>query len=328
MARLRISYKTDELENLLEARIRQGQYEIDSRLPTERELSKELSVARGTIRKAYRALHHKGIVNYLKRSYYVKDIQEPYEFEEKQTDAYGVFFSKSKTQDSLLIELETTLRNKGLIPVCFNLDGADTNQKDFSIFNIIHLRLKGAFFISNIIGLNEIPLNENHLEKLPFPYLFVGVSPLFEKRNYIETNSQALIEKCGEFLRKRKIKNVQLCWPWPIDKEYGKWLSLLSKKLDELGIQSELTAQSSGFEIKSTESDLIICTGLNYEEMKDLVTHVLVLGDCLCQVKLGIQVPLHELVNHSIEIMVNELTNCDVKSPSIIQIDPKIVINQ
>ncbi len=327
MARLRISYKTDELENLLEARIRQGEYEVDSRLPTERELSKELSVARGTIRKAYRALHHKGIVNYLKRSYYVKHIQEPYEFEEHERDAYGVFFSKSKTQDSLLIELETALRNKGVLPVCFNLDGIDLNQKDFSLFDIIHIRIKGAFFIANTIGTEKILLNENHLGKLPFPYLFIGSSPAFDKRSLININPHVLVEKCAELLVKRKIRSVHLCWPWPISLEHSNWLSLLSKKLESLEIQSELTAWSKTTDFKNIRSDLIICTGLNYEELKVFHENILVLGDSLTQVRMGIQAPFRDLVEHSTDIMINEITKSDFKPSSIIGIDPEIVLN-
>jgi hypothetical protein len=325
MARLRISYKTDELEHLLEARIRQGEYEIDSRLPTERELSQELSVARGTIRKAYRALHHKGIVKYFKRSYYVNAINEPYEFEEKNADTYGIFFSKKNTHDSLLNEVETSLRDKGLIAISFNLDATDPLKKDFSLFEIIHTRLKGAFFLTNHIGNNEM-LSEDIVGKLPFPCIFVGVYPTFKKKSYIKINGDLLIEKCSEYLEKENVRSVHLLWPWPIEREHGEWLSKLSKLFYSLDLRCELSVNNKNFKSEDIHSDIIICTGQNYHEIKHLNKEILVLGDCEYGPKNSIQVPQSDTITNSINLMINQLTHLDEKVPQSVSLEPTISI--
>jgi DNA-binding transcriptional regulator YhcF (GntR family) len=325
MARLRISYKTDELEHLIEARIRQGQYEVDSRLPTERELSEELSVARGTIRKAYRALHHKGVVSYVKRSYTVKDIQEPYEFKEKEADAFGLFFSKKRTQDSLLETLENTLRKKGVIPISINLDALDPLQKDFSILNYIHTRLKGAFFCSETIGKNNISLDENLLGNIPFPYLFVGPSPNFINKQFIKLNENIMIEKCSEILEKNIVKNVHIIWPWPMNKTESKWLHLLSQCLESSNIESSLSSIKNIDKLNNKKEELVICTGSVFDHLEKNKNEFLVLGNCEKEVNLGIQIPKNELVNSSINLMLNELSNEGVKSISKLELNPQII---
>lgn len=300
MARFRSSHKADELEKLIEARIRQGRYAVESRLPTEREVGEELNVARGTIRKVYRNLHHRGLVSYNKRSYQVLPFNEEYEFEKKYEDSYGIFFSQKRSNAVLMRALESRLRQKKCSPVYINLDSMNVDLKNFSMFDYLHLRLKGAFFLSSYVGEPKVLITESMIDKLPFPSMFLGVSHYFKWSNYLSVNSKSIALKCLELLKKNNVSKCGMVFAWPVKTHESEWLSSLSKALERVNIVVKFYFDTEDLTALNESTEWIICLNRNFKKLIKTNKKLIVIGDIEGNVEFNIGPSVNDLVKRAV----------------------------
>lgn len=234
MARIRVSHRADALEKKLEMRIRQGEYPRDHRLPTERELSEELGYSRGTIRKAFQALHQKGLVRYQKRSFWVaEDFTElELKFSESDSAKYAIFFHPDDYDATLLLHLEKKIREQGSVSLPFNLESLDHQHGNLDFMDYLHVQLAGAFFISSTYGQHQSPIEKEMLQTLPVPYLFLGSEPFFETNRYMGLSWKEVATQLDQAMSTLSFQHLQLIYPWPLTHTCLKSLEFFSKKLN------------------------------------------------------------------------------------------------
>ena len=232
MARIRIAHRVDSLEKIIEARIRRGIYLRGERLPAERELAEELNFSRGTIRKAYRSLHHRGLIEYTARRYRVTE--NPGELEislnETNPDYYAVFYSPQKSSGELMTAIEKELRKEGCVPLMLNLEALECEGSQLNFLSTFHVVPRAALFLASSFGIHNTPLTQSYLDSLPIPYLFVGAPPLEITSAYFAPTPNYYIQQIQKYLDSALPRSLILAWPWPMS-EYE---ALLLQKISIL----------------------------------------------------------------------------------------------
>lgn len=271
MARIRVSHKAEALEKIIESRIRQGRYLQGLALPTERELEKELDFSRGTIRKTYRSLNHRGMVHYHKRRYWVSEEVEELEIDKKKYDHYAVFFSQKYSSPELVNVLEQALRKRKAIPVAFNLDSLEISDH-FNFMEYFHTKVKGVYFLSSRIGTRGCYIDKNMLESLPFPYLFIGEEPIFYTQSYLRLDELICVKELIRRLQKEK-GEYTIFLPYPLTWTMSKFLHHLTVLAEQEGIalikKINLYQNSSGrFPVAVNKKNTIVCPDEIYRELQ------------------------------------------------------------
>lgn len=219
MARVRISPKTEHLEKVLEARIRQGMYAAGSRMPTERRTAAELGCARHTVRKAYQALNHRGLLVYRNRTFTVNSDMDGLEWPKQKSEAknYAILLHSSDFDEGLHCALEKAVRSHGCSPVSFSMDSMEPDSGGrMDLISYLHFRVAGIFFLSTVYGTSKKELEKRMLDTLPLPYLFVGREPCFLTPRALGLDPEASAQRLAQFVRSGGYRFVELCFPWPM----------------------------------------------------------------------------------------------------------------
>ncbi len=230
MARLRSSPRTELLVKMLDARIRQGVYAKDARLPAERELAAKLGFARHTVRRAFEELDHRGVVAYRGRRYYVAgDIEalEPAKVGGRRRH-YAILLHMARVDRTLLAALEEVIRAHKGAPLTFNMESMDLDKEKWGVFAYLHIKVEGVFFLSSVYGPQRKGLESRQIETLPLPYVFLADEPSFRCGRVVDVDSDVCARKAAQFVRGRRPEKVDLYFPWPLREKESQLLQRLS----------------------------------------------------------------------------------------------------
>ncbi|MBF0199366.1 MAG: winged helix-turn-helix transcriptional regulator, partial [Planctomycetes bacterium] len=275
MARIKTAHRTEALEHILEARIRRGEFHKGERMPSERDLETELGYSRGTIRKAYRSLHHRGVLTYLKRSYrvsgYVDEQDLPVDIEDREF--YAIFFSPSHTSPEILAALENVMVKEKLSPLLINLDVMNLSGPSLDLFKVLHVKPRGVFILSHYFGSQSTPLDEKYLSLLPVPYLFISTPLRVRNSSSIIMNVDESMSLFAQYLEEQEgVDKIELLWQWPL----SEWDGIYFQKLSHIISGWEKGALNRRWEVKwfsgmkpnfsadSSKTLMVACPSLPY----------------------------------------------------------------
>lgn len=237
MARIRSAHRTEQLEKILEARLRQGQYVEKSRMPAERELSEELKFSRHTVRKSLQSLHHRGLLQHGGRGYFVSDhlaaLVWPRPVARHQ---FAIFAHMGRLDHRLLAEVEEELRRVKAVPLTFNLESMDLGGSRADVLSYLHVKVDGALFLNSVCGEKAEPIPRHIFDSLPMPYAVVGEEPEFECGRFVGVDPLVLADKTVHFLVDRRPRQVELAMPWPLQRLEAQFLHHLSVLADKVSM--------------------------------------------------------------------------------------------
>lgn len=229
-------------------------------MPTERELAEELEFSRGTIRKAYQSLHHRGLIYYQKRSYWVaSDLGElELRYNQDERKNFAIFFHPKESDSMLLSTLEKFLRKKNYNALPFNLQSMDRESGNFDFMSYLHTEVAGAFFISSIYGSACLPLEKKMMLSLPVPYLFLATEPYFESHRTMGFHFEAMTGKILDVIERWNIERLEIIFPWPLKENHAMILSLLSRNVS-IDRKVQFVDEAGKIELNSVENEKTLC---------------------------------------------------------------------
>lgn len=174
-----------QLRNIIINKIEQGEYELGSIIPSERDLAEQLSISRMTVRQALSQLVNEGVL-----------------YREK---GRGTFVSKIKFEQKNIMSFSDTVRKRGMEPktevLNFGLTEAgkficeilDLNENE-KVYNIKRLRLAD----SNPIAIEEAFIPQKYCPDMKMEDLYKSLYKLLKQKysytiSFIDNDIQAAL---------------------------------------------------------------------------------------------------------------------------------------